>query len=246
MINIKNITKNFGNFKAVDNLNLDIHNWECFSLLWRNWAGKSTTIKMLVWLMEPTKWDIFFDNHKLSTNPIAIKSKLSYIPDMPYVYEKLTWIDFLYFVGTAYWMSKEKIKEKAEQFFYMFDFYEMIDKKIEDYSHWMKQKLVFTSALMHNPKYLILDEPMVALDYQWWYMIKKIITTITKNLGSTVIFTTHQIYVAGEISDRVWIIHNWKLVSLIDNKETIRNNLENEFLSSTWEVDEEFEKIITN
>lgn len=245
MIRLENLTKKYSSTTAVDNINLEIPSWKCFALLWRNWAGKSTTIKMIVWITNPTSWDIFFDGRTMQEDAVQIKSEISYIPDMPYVYEKLTWIDFLYFVGVAYWMSKQTIRKKAQEFYEMFDFYEMLDKKVEDYSHGMRQKLVFTAALMHNPKYLILDEPMVGLDYQWAYIVKKIIKSITEKLWCTVILTTHQIYVAAEISDEVGIIHDWKLVKTLKDKDYIKENLEDTFLESTWTVSEKFEQIIT-
>ncbi len=244
MIRLENVSKKFWNYLAVDNISLDIKDGECFSLLWRNWAWKSTTIKMIVGLLEASKWNIYFDGLSMKEESISIKSQMSYIPDMPYVYEKLRAIDFLYFVWVSYWMTKEKVKKKAEEYFEMFDLYDMLDKKIEEYSHGMKQKLVFTSALMHNPKYLILDEPMVWLDYQGAYIIKNIISTITKKIWATVIFTTHQIYVASEISDKVAIIHDWKLVQNLNDEMAIKNNLEQIFLSSTWEVNKDFENII--
>lgn len=234
MIEIRNISKKFGSFKAVDSLNLTIKSWECFGLLWRNWAWKTTTIKMLVWLLKPDSWDILFDGESIMLNWLKIKEKLAYIPDSPYLYDKLTWMDFLFFVGYSFGMKKDQIKDKISSYIQLFDLEEAINKKTEDYSHWMRQKLTFISALIHNPSYLIVDEPMVWLDPQSAKVVKDIIQIITKESWTSVILTTHQLHVAAQVCDRIWIIHWWKLQTMLEGKESFTDNLEDEFIRLTW------------
>lgn len=238
MIKIKNLSKKFNNFIAVNNINIEIEKWICFWLLGRNWAWKSTTMKMMVWLIETSNWSIEYDWVNIETNPLEIKKKLAYIPDTPYIYNKLTWNDFLNFIWYSYWLDKFTIQSKWEKFLKLFDIFDMKHERIENYSHWMKQKLAFTAALMHNPEYLILDEPMVWLDVQSAKAIKEIIKHITKK-WVTVIITTHQISVAIEICDRIWIIHDWELKKILNDKNDI-NNLEDIFLKTTWEIDNSY------
>ncbi len=244
MIKINNVSKKFEKQEAVKKLNLEIKENTCFWLLGRNWAWKSTTMKMMVWLLDPSEGSISYDWLDFSEHTIEIKKQLSYIPDSPYIYNKLTWMDFMYFIWYTYWLSKEKIIEKSNKFFELFDIQDVKNQKIENYSHWMKQKLAFSAALLHKPKYLILDEPMVWLDVQSANVIKDIIKNITRN-WSTVIITTHQIHVASDICDEVWIIHDWELKSKLDKKEDIKN-LEKKFLEITWDKDKDYLKRINS
>ncbi|MEF2176087.1 MAG: ABC transporter ATP-binding protein [Candidatus Absconditabacteria bacterium] len=233
MIEINNISKSFGSFKAVDSLNLKINPGECFGLLGRNGAGKTTTIKMLVGLLKPDSGDILFDGLSIMNNSLQIKQELSYIPDSPYLYDKLTGMDFLFFVGYSFGMKKEEIKDKIKKYILLFDLEESINKKTEDYSHGMRQKLTFISALMHKPRYLIVDEPMVGLDPQSAKVVKDIIKIITKESGTSVILTTHQLHVAAQVCDRIGIIHSGKLQVMLEGKESFTDNLEDEFIRLT-------------
>lgn len=242
MIKLSNVSKFFGEQQAVSDVNLDIPDNTCFGLLWRNGAWKSTTMKMMVWLLYPSAWSIIYDWLDFFENSLQIKQKLSYIPDSPYIYNKLTWMDFMYFMWYTYWLDKQTIMEKSYNFFELFDIKEVKNEKIENYSYGMKQKLAFSAAFLHKPKYLILDEPMVGLDVQSANVIKDIIRSITKK-WSTVIITTHQIHVASQICDQVWIIHNWQLKSLIKNKSQTQT-LEEKFLEVTWKKDVDYLKRI--
>ena len=239
MIELKNITKIFGEFKAVDDLSLNINTWECFWLLWKNWAGKTTTIKMIVGLLEQTQWEILFDWKSIHRETLEVKNHLSYIPDTPYVYDKLTGMEFLFFVWTVYWMEKSEIKKRAEKFIKLFNIEEIINKKTEEYSHWMRQKLIFSAALIHNPKYLIIDEPMVWLDPQSNKIVKELIKELTHNYWVNIILTTHQLNIAADICDRIWIIHEWSLKSLFNHKSEFETKLESEFINITWWYNQE-------
>ena len=237
MIVFENLTKKYWKFTAVDNLNLQIKDWEVFGLLGRNWAGKTTTIKMLTWLLKPTKWKILFDWISIYEKPIQIKKQISYIADTPYVYEKLTGIEFLEFIWSLWWMTKKEVEKKSLPFIKLFNLEEVITKKSEEFSHWMRQKLVFTAALIHNPKYLIVDEPMVWLDPQSAKAVKKIFRILAQK-WSTVIITTHQLSVAQEVCDRIGIIHHWKLQALFEDKKDFENKLEDKFIQITGWYDE--------
>jgi len=239
MIKIKNISKSFWNFKALDNLNLEIQTWECFGLLGKNGAWKTTTIKMIVWLLKPNSWEILFDGRNMNDNTIEVKKELAYIPDTPYVYEKLTWMEFLAFIWNTYGLSDSQIKERAQKFIHLFNLEEVINKKTEEYSHGMRQKLIFISALIHTPKYLIVDEPMVWLDPQSNKMVKDMFKELTRNHGVSIILTTHQLSVAQDVCDRIWIINEWKLEKMLNNKLEFWENLENEFIRITWWYDKE-------
>lgn len=242
MITINSITKNFENFKAVNNLNLTINSWECFWLLWRNWAWKTTTIKMIVWLLKPDNWTILFDGKNIYENTIEIKSNIAYIPDIPYVYDKLTWMEFIFFVWHMYWLDKPTISKRVQKFIEAFNLEDVINKKTEEYSHGMRQKLVFSASLVHQPKYLIIDEPMVWLDPQAAKIIKDILKKLAKQQWCTIILTTHQLYVAAEICDRVGIIHNWELLCLFENKNEFWD-LEEKFISLTWWYEKSLETL---
>lgn len=239
MIEIKNINKCFGKFYAVKNLNLTIKDWECFGLLWKNWAWKTTTIKMLTWLTKQTSWVITFDWVNMKDYPLEIKRKLAYIPDTPYVYEKLTWMEFLFFMWYNYNLSKDEIKKRALKLIKLFNLENVIHKKTEEYSHGMRQKLILSWSLIHNPKFLIIDEPMVWLDPQSWKIVKDLIKWLTKNYWISVVLTTHQLNVAEEVCNRIWIIQSWQLKKIFEDKKEFWEKLENEFINITWWYNEE-------
>jgi len=237
MLKIQNVTKKFGNFVAVKNLNLTIKEGEVFGLLGRNWAWKTTTIKMITGILRPTEGKILFDDKIIFEHPIEVKKQIAYIPDTPFVYEKLTWVEFLLFIGSLWWIHPEEVKKRAMPLIKLFDLKDMVTKKTEEFSHWMRQKLVFISALIHKPKYLIVDEPMVWLDPQSARAIKDMFKLIAHKKMATVILTTHQLNVAQEVCDRVGIIHQWELKYLFEDKKEFEKDLEDKFLSLTGAYD---------
>lgn len=247
MIELKNLKKSYGSLVAVNDLNLTIWKWTCYALLWRNWAWKSTTIKMLVWLLSPDSWEILYDWVNISDKPEQIKNKFAYLPDIPYVYEKLTGIEFLNFIWKMYGIEKDVVYEKSLKFAKMFEIEDRLTMKTEEYSHWMRQKLLFSSALMVNPDYLILDEPMVWLDPQSQRLVKNILKDLSRNFEVTVFLSTHELSVAVEIADRIWIIH-WGIIQEdIKNENISVATIEEKFLSITWNYESDYmEWIRTN
>ncbi len=237
MLYIKNVTKKFGKFTAVKNLNLQIKTGEVFGLLGRNWAGKTTTIKMLTGILKPTEWEILFDDKTIFNNPIEVKKQIAYIPDTPFVYEKLTGIEFLLFIGNLRGISAAEVQKRAEPLIKLFDLTSIISKKTEEFSHWMRQKLVFIAAIIHRPRYLIVDEPMVWLDPQSARAVKDMFKLLARQKETTIILTTHQLNVAQEVCDRVWIIHQWELKYLFENKKDFEKDLEDKFLQITGAYD---------
>ena len=155
MIEIENLSKHFGEKKALENLNLTIDSGEIFAFLGPNGAGKTTTIKMLVGLLQPTNGSVKVCGHDMVKDTIAAKSCMAYVPDQPYLYDKLTGREFLQFVGSMYGIEKEKLDEEIERLTDLFSLHEYLDKLTENYSHGMKQRVVFSSALIHKPKVLI-------------------------------------------------------------------------------------------
>ncbi len=233
MIKINSLTKIFENNIAVNNLNLEIKDGEVFWLLGRNWAWKTTTIKMIVGLLQPTKGEILFDWKSINKDPIYIKKQIAYIPDTPYVYEKLTGEEFLIFIWSLRNIPKKETIKRAEPLIKLFNIEHVLNKKTEEYSHWMRQKLIFTASLIHKPKYLIVDEPMVWLDPQSAKAVKEIFKLLARK-WNTVILTTHQLWVAQQVCDRIWIIHQWKLKALFEDKSQFENQLEEKFIQATW------------
>ena len=212
MIEIKNISKKYKkNNKVIDNLNLEIRNGEIFGFLGPNGAGKTTTIKMITGILEIDEGDIFIDGKSITKEPIEAKKLIGLVPDNPDVFLKLKGIEYLNFIADVYDVSTEdrikRIKELAEKF----EILDVLNNKIESYSHGMRQKLIIIGALLHNPKNWILDEPMTGLDPKSSYELKNIMREYTKE-NKTVFFSTHILDVAEKLCDRIGIIDKGKLI----------------------------------
>ena len=240
MIKITGLTKKFGDTVAVDNLTLTISRGEFFTLLGPNGAGKTTTLKIIAGLLRPTSGQVFVDKYDIASKKYSIKKIISYIPDVPYVYEKLTGREFLYFIGELYHLERNVYREEAERLLSLFHIQDSGDIMMENYSHGMRQKVVISSALLHNPKLIIIDEPMVGLDPRSVRLVKDILQERTFH-GTTICMATHTLSLAEEVADRIGIIHNGKLISLGTvaeikkvSKETDR--LEDVFLKITAEA----------
>lgn len=214
MIEIQNVTKRFGTLTAVDDLNLSIPKGEFFGFLGQNGAGKTTTIKMLTHLLRPTSGTILINDINIQEYPQQAKQEIGYVPDNPYIYEKLTGREFLYFVGNLYQMDAETIKRRVEWYLDLFDLHEAADKFTEEYSHGMRQKIVMSSAFLHQPKVIIIDEPMVGLDPQSAKLVKGILRKLCDQYNSTVFMSSHSLHVVEELCDRVGIIAQGKLIAL--------------------------------
>ena len=213
MIDIKNVTKRFGNLTAVDNISLTINSGELFSFLGPNGAGKTTTIKMLTGLIVPDSGSILLNGFDIVENPVAAKRRVGYIPDTPFLYNKLTGVEFLTVAGNLYEMSDSAIKKQIAVYRDRMDMDDWIEQQIEGYSRGMKQRVAFVAAMIHEPEILVIDEPMVGLDPRTARTMKQLMREKTGN-GVTVFLSTHNLNVAEELSDRIGIINRGKVLSI--------------------------------
>lgn len=240
MLRLSELTKTFGNFTAVDKINLEIKTGELYGFLGPNGAGKTTTIKMIVGLLKPISGSIILDDIDVWANPISAKQIIGYIPDQPFIYEKLTGKEFLYFSAGLYNLSKTETKHKVDEICELLKIGEWIDKRTEEYSQGMKQRIVIASAFLHDPKIIIVDEPMVGLDPQSAYLVKKLFSEKVKN-GVSIFMSTHSLNVVEEICTHVGIIRKGKLIfnndiaSLNDLKNRQDQNLESLIIELTEE-----------
>lgn len=202
---VENLTKEFGSYKAVNNINLEIADGEIFGFLGPNGAGKTTTIKMLAGLLKPDAGKIIINGHDLAIEPGHCKQITGYIPDRPYLYEKLTGIEFLQFIASLYRLKPEKFRPNTEHYLQLFDLIDWQDHLIESYSHGMRQKLIITAAFMLEPPLIVVDEPMVGLDPKSARIVKELFKKHARN-GGTVFLSTHSLEIAEELCDRIAII----------------------------------------
>jgi len=192
MISIKGLTKKYDSVLAVDELDLEIPKGELFGFLGPNGAGKTTTIKLLVGLLKPTSGSIHIDG---IDDPLGVKRIMGYIPDRPFLYDKLTGWEYLEFVAGLYSMDMAVANDRAEKFLGFFDLENFADELIEGYSHGMKQKLIISGALIHNPRVLVVDEPLVGLDPKGARQVKRLFQDLCAG-GTTVFLSTHSLGVA--------------------------------------------------
>lgn len=238
MINIKNLSKSYGGgkIKAVDNLSLEVRPGEIFGFIGPNGAGKTTTIKMIVGLLRPDKGSIKITNQDISKDPIEVKKNIGYVPDNPDVYERLTGMEYLNFMADIYDVSLDERKERIEKLLHMFKLEDAVYDLIKSYSHGMKQKIVLTGALLHNPSLWIMDEPMVGLDPKSSHLLKEYMKEHCEK-GNTVFFSTHVLEVAEKLCHRIGIIDKGKLIAIGSMDELRQSNefesLENIFLEMT-------------
>jgi ABC-2 type transport system ATP-binding protein len=212
MIELKDLTKKYVDFTAVNNLNLSIQKGEIFGFIGPNGAGKTTTIKMLSGVLEPTSGSIMIAGISMKDHPEKAKSKIGFIPDRPYLYEKLTGMEFLKFVADLYGVDSDLFSKKASEHLKMFSLLDWSNELIESYSHGMKQRLIMAAALLHDPEVIIVDEPMVGLDPVAIMMVKDLFQNLAKQ-GVTVFMSTHTLKIAEDICDRIGIIHKGHLIA---------------------------------
>ena len=230
MLKIENLTKKFGNYTAVNSINIHIKEGELFGFLGPNGAGKTTTIKMIVGLYAPTSGEIHFNGMDIKSDPIEVKKIFGYVPDQPYMYEKLTGKEFLYFSGGLYDLSKKEIKERIEELVDLMKIGDWLNKRTEEYSQGMKQRITFASAFLHNPRLLVIDEPMIGLDPQSAHVVKNVLKQKAKE-GMSIFMSTHSLNVAEEICTRVGIINKSEMIfdDSIDVLHKMKKEMERNF-----------------
>jgi ABC-2 type transport system ATP-binding protein len=210
MINIQQVTRTYGTKTAVDRLDLHIPRGELFACLGHNGAGKTTTIKMMVGLLRPTAGSIKIAGFDIATETREASLRVGYVPDEPYLYDKLSGREFLQFVAEMYGLSKEITERNIEKQIADFGLAGFVDQLSESYSHGMKQRLVFASSLLHDPELLIVDEPMVGLDPRSMRLVKDLLKKRVRN-GGTVFMSTHTLAVAEEIASRIGVMSQGKI-----------------------------------
>jgi ABC-2 type transport system ATP-binding protein len=213
VISIRSLKKDYGSLLAVDGLNLEIPKGEFFAFLGPNAAGKTTTIKMLTGLLKPTAGEVFIGGFDMLRAPEKAKEMLAYVPDFPFLYEKLTGAEFMQFVGDIFRLDRRTISQRTDELFEKFHLDEYRHELTENLSHGTRQRLVIASALLHDPQVCIIDEPMVGLDPMHARIVKQELRARAR-AGMTLFLSTHQLSVAEEVADRIGIIHHGKLIAL--------------------------------
>ncbi|MDO4155025.1 MAG: ABC transporter ATP-binding protein [Clostridia bacterium] len=211
MLNIEHLTKTYGEKKAVDDLSLHIAPGEIYGFIGHNGAGKTTTIKACCGILQPDSGEVYIDGVSVKENPLAAKAKLAYIPDNPDLYEFMTGIQFLNFIGDVFGVSPEDRQARIRKYADLFELTNDLAQPISAYSHGMKQKLAVVSALLHEPKLLIMDEPFVGLDPKASHILKELMRELCQN-GGAIFFSTHVLEVAEKLCDKVAIIKGGKLI----------------------------------
>lgn len=240
MIKTEDLCKNYGNFRAVDNLCLNIPAGELFCFLGPNGAGKTTTIKMLCGLLKPSSGSITIGGIDISRDPVAIRRFSGYIPDTPFLYDRLTASEFFDFTGDMYNIPRAVVEKEKGYYFDLFGLSEHAGTLVGDFSHGMRQRLVYSVTFMHNPRVLFVDEPFVGLDP---YSIRLIHDMLREKAraGVTILLTTHILAFAENLAHRIGIISNGKLVATgtlpeLTAQSRNRGGLEEVFLSLTGSV----------
>lgn len=211
MLRIENLTKTYGEKRAVDNLSLHIAPGEIYGFIGHNGAGKTTTLKAVVGILQFDKGEVFIKGESVRKNPLACKQKIAYIPDNPDLYEFMTGIKFLNFIADIFGVPEEKRQERIRKYADLFEMTENLAQPIASYSHGMKQKLAIISAWIHEPKLIIMDEPFVRLDPKAAHILKQMMREICDE-GGAIFFSTHVLEVAEKLCDKVAIIRNGQLI----------------------------------
>ncbi len=213
MISIRGLSKHFGDLRAVEGLDLEVSQGEFFAFLGPNGAGKTTTIKMLAGLLKPTGGSAFVGGFDIQKEPEKAKAQLAYVPDFPFTYDKLTCIEFMNFVGDIFGIPVPDIESRTDALFEKLHLHDYRHELTENLSHGTRQRLVISSALLHEPSVLVIDEPMVGLDPMHARIVKDEFRA-RASAGMTIFLSTHQLAVAEELADRIGIIHQGRLIGL--------------------------------
>jgi ABC-2 type transport system ATP-binding protein len=205
MITLANLVKRYGSFTAVNSIDLEVPRGELFGFLGPNGAGKTTTLRMIAGILRPTSGTIHIGGIDLIADPTRAKSILGVIPDRPFIYEKLTGAEFLRFVAGLYDQEGPQVEHRARELLALFDLEEWRDELVESYSHGMRQKLIISSAFVHRPQVIVVDEPMVGLDPKAARILKDLFREYCDR-GHTIMMSTHTLEVAESMCDRIGII----------------------------------------
>lgn len=233
MLEIRNFSKSYGgSHKAVDDISLSVNRGDIYGFIGHNGAGKSTTIRAVVGVLDFKEGEIFIDGHSVKAEPIACKKITAYIPDNPDLYENLTGIQYLNFIADIFEISAAEREEQIRKYAGQFEITEALGDLISSYSHGMKQKVAIISALIHSPKLLVLDEPFVGLDPKAAFTLKEIMHGMCAN-GTAVFFSTHVLDVAEKLCNRIAIIKKGKIIASGTMEElTEGHSLEETFLEA--------------
>jgi ABC-2 type transport system ATP-binding protein len=237
MIELSHIVKKFGDLVAVNDLSLSVKKGEFFAVLGPNAAGKTTTSKILTGLIKPTSGSAQIAGFDVQSHPLEVRRRMAYVPDFPFLYDKLTPWEFIRFTGQMFRMDDARLQAKAEALVARFNLESFLRKPIEGLSHGTRQRVAIVSALLHDPEVFVIDEPMVGLDPHHARVVKD--TLKERSLaGTTVFLSTHQLSVAEEMADRIGIIHQGRLVA-VGTRDELRHQsgssgaLEQTFLALT-------------
>lgn len=237
MIELIHIVKRFGDLVAVNDLSLSVAKGEFFAVLGPNAAGKTTTIKILTGLIKPTSGNALIAGFDIQQQPLEARKRMAYVPDFPFLYEKLTPWEFIRFTGQLFQMSEDHIRKAGEELVARFNLEPYLRKPIEGLSHGTRQRVAIASALLHEPEVFVIDEPMIGLDPHHAKVVKDTLRERARQ-GMTVFFCTHQLSVAEEAADRIGILHQGRFIA-VGTKDELRTKsgsdgvLEHSFLALT-------------
>jgi ABC-2 type transport system ATP-binding protein len=240
VIKLINLTKRYGHFAAVDSLSLEVARGEIFGFLGPNGAGKTTTIRVMMGILKASSGQVFLGNYDVEREAEQAKAISGFIPDRPFIYEKLSGREFLHFVGKLHQLDAQRLDRRIVELLEDFELAAWKDELVEGYSHGMKQRLVVCASLIHEPRILVVDEPMVGMDPKGSRKLKDLFRSLAEK-GTTVFVSTHSISVAEEICHRIGIIQRGRLIACGDMAElyaqakTKNGNLESVFLELTQE-----------
>jgi len=212
MIELQDLTKDYGTTIAVNKLSLNVAAGEIYGFIGPNGAGKTTTIRMMGGILAPTAGKIIIGGLDMDKDPVTAKKIIGFVPDRPFLYEKLTGMEFLHFSADLYDVGPDAFVQKAEQLLRQFALWDWADEIIEAYSHGMKQRLIIAAALLHNPQILIIDEPMVGLDPAAVHMVKDIFQELARK-QITIFISTHTLSIAEDLCHRIGVIHKGMLLA---------------------------------
>jgi ABC-2 type transport system ATP-binding protein len=212
MIQLEGLVKTFADFTAVDDVSLDVAEGQIHGFLGPNGAGKTTTIRMIAGLLQPTRGRVTINGHDLAREPEAAKRSLGFIPDRPFLYEKLTGAEFLRFHAGLYGLEGQDVDRRAAELLELFELTAWRDELVESFSHGMKQRLVMCAAFLHRPRAIVVDEPMVGLDPRGARLIKEVFRVQSRK-GVAILMSTHTLEVAQEMCDVISIIQNGKIIA---------------------------------